>query len=65
MKKLSCSDLGGKGCNFVATGKTAAEVKKAMYAHAGKAHKDILQKMSAAEQQRMDARMDDLLHMQK
>lgn len=65
MKTLSCGDLGGMNCSFEARGKTAEEVKKAMYAHAEKAHKDILKKMTAADNQRMQVRMDDILSRQR
>lgn len=61
MKSVSCKDMGGMNCTFVATGQTAQEVKDRMWAHASESHQDILSAMS--EQDRADAmaRMEALL----
>jgi predicted small metal-binding protein len=45
MLKFACKDA-GVSCDFVATGETAEDVKKAAFAHAEVVHKDILQTMS-------------------
>ena len=37
-KELHCSDLGMKGCNWVAKGDTEQEVLKKAVAHAAKSH---------------------------
>ena len=64
MKKLSCKDIGGEGCNFVATGETNKEVIDKMFAHAARAHKDILVKMSESEKRAMMTKMNELLSKQ-
>lgn len=48
MLKFACMDA-GVDCDFVATGETVEEVKKAAFAHAGVVHKDILQSMTPAQ----------------
>lgn len=45
MLKFSCKDT-GVSCDFVATGETTEEVKKAAFAHAEVVHKDLLQSMT-------------------
>ena len=59
--QLSCTDLGGKGCDFVASGEGAQEVKKAMWVHAWREHSDMVAGMSDDDRAAMDARMDERL----
>lgn len=65
MKRLSCKELGSIRCKYVATGKTAAEVKRKMFAHAKKAHPRILAKMTKAQMAKMKMMMDKLLAKQR
>jgi predicted small metal-binding protein len=45
MFKYACKDL-GVDCDFSITGETTEEVKKAVFAHANVAHKEMLQSMT-------------------
>lgn len=45
MLKFACKDA-GVDCDFVATGESIEDTKKAAFAHAEVVHKDILQTMS-------------------
>ena len=45
MYQYACRDL-GVDCDFVTTAETREEVKEATFAHAGVAHKDMLQSMT-------------------
>jgi predicted small metal-binding protein len=46
MKSLSCKDLGAMDCNYTAKGKTAAEVKPMLFAHAQQDRPDVLAAMT-------------------
>ena len=61
MKSMTCSDLGGMDCEFKATGKTAEEVKQAMFAHAQAAHPDTLKNMTPQQMEEVQKTMDRLL----
>ena len=60
MKQLGCRDL-GVSCGFVATGNTDEEIKNAAWAHAGKAHPDMMKGMTPDKKKEMNAKMDALL----
>ena len=45
MYKYACRDLGVE-CDFSTTGESPEEVKKAVFAHAGEAHKEMLASMT-------------------
>ena len=60
MKNLACRDL-GMDCSFVATGKTAEETKKNAFDHGGKAHAEMMAKMSADEMKAFEAKIDTML----
>ena len=59
--KLSCRDLGGMDCNFIAEGNSTDEVKKKLYLHAGESHKDVLSSMTEDKMKEMDQQMDKIL----
>ncbi len=61
MKTLRCRDVGGMDCDYVAKGETAEDVKKDAFAHAEQAHKDILQKMSPEDIQKLTERIEGLI----
>lgn len=48
MFTFACKDA-GVDCNFIAAGSSVEEVKKAAFAHAEVAHKEILQSMTLAQ----------------
>ncbi len=51
--ELKCDDVvGGLGCDFVATGDTADEVRDAMLAHGGAVHANLMEGMSEEEAQK-------------
>ena len=62
--KIGCREMGGMDCNFIATGETAEEAKKNLYAHAGEAHKDVLATMPEEKMKEMDKLMDKILSAQ-
>lgn len=45
MLKFACKDA-GVDCNFIATGDSVEEVKRAAFAHAEVVHKEILKSMT-------------------
>jgi predicted small metal-binding protein len=48
--ELKCDDVvGGLGCDFVATGDTAGEVRDTMLGHGGAIHADLMAGMSSEE----------------
>jgi predicted small metal-binding protein len=48
--ELKCDDVvGGLGCDYVATGDTATEVRDAMMAHGGTTHGDLMAGLSPEE----------------
>ncbi len=63
LKRLGCRDLGGD-CDFVATGETPEQVKKALFDHAAKEHKEILEKMTLQDKIKITAKMDSMLNKQ-
>lgn len=60
MKKLSCKDL-GMNDDFTATGETNNEVKRKMWEHAEKAHRDTVNSMTNEDKQELENEMDDIL----
>ena len=58
---MSCKDLGSPDCSFSITTHSSEEIKKAMFAHAGYAHPEIMKKMSETEKQTMVHKMDEML----
>ncbi len=60
MKQLGCADM-GVNCSFVAKGNTDEEVKKAAWAHAEKAHPEMLKGLTPEKRREMNAKMDSLL----
>ena len=60
MKNLACRDIGGE-CDFVASGETADEVKRAMYDHAGQTHPELLANMDEQEKEELEELMDKML----
>jgi len=63
--KAACKDVSGIDCGFVASGKSAAKVKEALYNHAARAHSALFAKATEKEKADMDAKMDQLLASQK
>ncbi len=61
MKTLKCSDLGGAGCDFQATGNTDEEVVQKMNQHATESHKELLEKMTPEQKAETEKKMKDLL----
>ncbi len=61
MKSISCREVGGLDCDYIAKGETAEEVKKEAFAHAEQVHKDILQKMNPDDLKKLTERMDSLI----
>jgi predicted small metal-binding protein len=59
--KMSCSDIGGEGCSFVAEDENAEDVKRKMYEHAAAKHADKMANMSEEERQQAEKRMDEVL----
>ena len=57
MESIACRDM-GIPCNFVARGRRTEQVKKLLFDHALRRHKDIVQKRSRTE---IVERMDSLL----
>ena len=56
--ELKCDDVvSGLGCDFVATGNTADEVRDTMLGHGGSVHANLMQGMSEEEAQRAYAEM--------
>ena len=53
MKEFACKDL-GIDCSFVATGNTVDEVKKKAMDHATVRHADLLKKMAATAEQKVE-----------
>lgn len=58
--QVTCRNLRGD-CDYVATGKTADGVKKAMFDHAAVTHKAVLAKMTESDKQRVSNKMDNIL----
>lgn len=50
--------------DFVASGETNDEVKKKMWEHAEKAHRDMAANMTDEQKQEMEKKMDELLSKQ-
>lgn len=63
MLKVSCADMGAS-CRWEASAETGEELRKKIWEHTEKAHKDILKKMSAADKAALEARIDALIEMQ-
>ncbi|MCZ6647031.1 MAG: DUF1059 domain-containing protein [SAR324 cluster bacterium] len=61
MKSMSCKDLGGMDCDFVASGESAQDVKDKMYSHASETHAEVLKSMSDQDKENINAKMDSLL----
>lgn len=57
MLKFSCKDTGAD-CDFVATGETVEDIKKAAFAHAEMVHKDLLQSMTPEQLQELEKTME-------
>lgn len=56
MKILECRKMGAD-CDYVVKAKTIAEVKKKMWAHARKAHPEILKGMTTKKRAQMNKMM--------
>ena len=63
--QLGCADLGSTDCPFIAKGKTAAEVKKKLMAHAQKDHPDELKAMSKEQLDEAMRLMSEILAKQE
>jgi predicted small metal-binding protein len=51
--ELECGDVvGGLGCDFLATGNTADEVRETMLAHGGSVHANLMEGKSEEEAQK-------------
>lgn len=61
IRRLRCRLLNGKRCGFVATGRTAWEVKKAMFDHHAKEHKELLLHAGPKDLRRTMDMMDRLM----
>ena len=65
MKKLTCKQLmGDAGCDFVAEGETAEDVKSKMTAHAMEAHADYAKSMMEKDPEykaNMEKMMDEMI----
>ena len=61
MKNMSCKDLGGMDCDFVASTNSPDEVKEKMYSHAAESHADVLKSMSEQDKSNINAKIDSLL----
>lgn len=57
---LTCRDLGGD-CDFVATGASPTEVKRAMWGHAHRAHPDAIAGLTAGMRAELERTMDEIL----
>jgi predicted small metal-binding protein len=60
MKIIKCQDLGFK-CNFMAAGNEPEEVKKTIFDHIEKEHKDELDNMSEDDLNHLKHRISTLL----
>jgi predicted small metal-binding protein len=63
--QAACRDVSGIDCSFIAGGKSAQEVKNALYGHAAKFHSAVLAKATEKDKADMDKKMDQLLAGQK
>lgn len=61
--ELKCEKIGGKD-DFVAKGKTKADIEKQLHKHLMKAHKDMAKKMTKKDMEKMDMQVDKLLNKQ-
>ena len=50
MVTTNCQEIAGVNCSVPLSGNTVEELKKNVFAHAQKDHKDMLAKMSPADQ---------------
>ena len=60
MKILECRKMGAD-CDYVVKGKTLAEVRKKMWAHARSAHPQILKGMTTKKRAQMEKMMSKLV----
>jgi predicted small metal-binding protein len=63
MLKVSCADLGAR-CKWTATAETGDELKRKLWEHAERAHKDMLSGMTETDKVELEARIDALIEMQ-
>jgi predicted small metal-binding protein len=59
---ITCLDLGGFECEFVATGRTPIDVKRAVWAHFRDRHGDVW--LTAGMRAELEQQMDGLLESQ-
>lgn len=60
-KKLTCNELHGWDCRFIATGSIDAEIKEAILAHGRREHMEMLEEMAVDERRELAERIDGLL----
>ena len=53
MVTTNCQEIAGVNCSVPLTGNSVEELKKNVFAHAQKDHKDMLAKMSPADQAKL------------
>jgi predicted small metal-binding protein len=63
MLKVSCADL-GESCRWEATAESGEELKKLVWQHARRSHKQLFKTMSEADRAELEARIDALIEMQ-
>lgn len=61
MLKMSCRDLGGADCDYVARGDTADDVKRDLMRHAEADHPEKFAAMTPEEMEGARARMEEYL----
>lgn len=61
MKRLTCKDIGSKGCSFVAMAETEDEVKKVIFSHAEQHHPEIMDRITEREKAAINTLMDKIL----
>lgn len=58
MVTTNCQEIAGVNCTVPLSGNTLDELKKNVFAHAQKDHKDMLAKMSPAEQAKIPQQIE-------
>jgi predicted small metal-binding protein len=58
MVTTNCQEIAGVNCTVPLTGNTLDELKKNVFAHAQKDHKDMLAKMSPADQAKIPQQIE-------
>ncbi|MEX2008528.1 MAG: hypothetical protein WD850_03500 [Candidatus Spechtbacterales bacterium] len=61
MKHLSCKNVSGKDCDYVAQGEAGQETKQQLIEHGRQTHPELLEGVSEEEMAQMGQKMDEVM----